>query len=53
MSQRIELYTSLDLPASLVRNELFRIMKAIHDHETPYQDAALRVGLHDLRLPVP
>jgi hypothetical protein len=53
MSQKIELHTSLDLPASLARNELFRVMNAIHDHEPPYEDAALHVGLHDLRLPVP
>jgi hypothetical protein len=53
MSQKIELHTSLDLPATLARTELFRVMNAIHDHEPPYQDAALHVGLHDLRLPVP
>jgi hypothetical protein len=53
MSQKIELHTSLDIPASLARNELFRVMNAIHDHEAPYRDAALHVGLHDLRLPVP
>jgi hypothetical protein len=53
MSRTIELHTSLDIPAGLARNELLRIMKAIHDRKPPHEDAALHVGLHDLRLPVP
>ena len=53
MSRTIELHTSLDIPAGLARNELLQIMKAIHDRRPPYEDAALHVGLHDLRLPMP
>jgi hypothetical protein len=53
MSRSIELHTSLDIPAGLARNELLRIMSAIHDRKPPYEDAALHVGLHNLRLPVP
>jgi hypothetical protein len=52
MSRPIELHASLDVPAELARDELARIMKAIHDRTPPYDGAALRVGLHDLRLPV-
>jgi len=53
MSHSIELHTSLDIPAALARKELLRIMTAIHEHEAPYEEATLRVGLHDMRLPVP
>jgi hypothetical protein len=53
MSQPIGLHTSLDVPAGLARTELMNIMNAIHNHEAPYEDAVLKVGLHDLRLPLP
>jgi hypothetical protein len=53
MSRTIELHTSLDVPAALARKELLHIMSAMHDRKPPYEDAALHVGLHDLRLPVP
>ncbi len=53
MSRTIDLHTSLDIPARLARNELLRIMRAVHERKPPYEDAALHVGLHDLRLPVP
>ena len=50
---KIELHTSLDIPAGLARNEMLRIMSEIHDHKPPYADVALRIGLHDLHLPIP
>jgi hypothetical protein len=53
MSRSVELHTSLDIPAGLARNELLRIMNAIHARKPPYENAALHIGLHDLRLPVP
>lgn len=52
MSQQIELHAALDVPAGLAREELARIMQAIHERKPPYEDAALHVGLRDLRLPV-
>jgi hypothetical protein len=53
MSQPIELHTSIDIPARLAREQLLRIVTAIHDRRPPYDQAALRVGLHNLRLPLP
>jgi hypothetical protein len=53
MSQPIEIHTSIEIPAALARTELLRIMSAIHGHQAPYEDAVLRVGLHDLRMPLP
>jgi hypothetical protein len=52
VSQQIELHAALDVPAGLAREELARIMQAIHERKPPYEDAALHVGLRDLRLPV-
>ena len=37
MSQKIELHTSLDIPARLARNELFADYAAVHDREPPYR----------------
>jgi hypothetical protein len=53
VSQPIELHAALDVPAGLAREELARIMTAIHERKPPFEDAALHVGLRDLRLPVP
>jgi hypothetical protein len=52
VSQQIELHAPLDVPAGLAREELAHIMQAMHERKPPYEDAALHVGLRDLRLPV-
>ena len=53
MSRQVELHTSIDVPARLAREQLLHIMTAIHEGQAPYDGAALRVGLHSLRLPLP